>query len=67
MTSLNHNDLLNVQGGDFIGGACLAFTATSTVFYLGAAANLWNPGGWGALIATAVVDTACVAYGLSAP
>ncbi|WP_457617976.1 hypothetical protein [Lutibacter sp.] len=43
MKKIDLQKLENIQGGDFIEGACAGFGIGTTVLAL---ANVWNPSGW---------------------
>jgi hypothetical protein len=57
MKEIEIQKLENIQGGNFIEGACAGFGIGVTVLGL---ANVWNPSGWLIL----GVATGCVAYSI---
>ena len=62
MKTLNNIELSNINGGDFIDGACAGVGAAASVYGLGIIANLWNPPGMIAGITMGVVGLGCAAY-----
>lgn len=65
MKNIELNDLANIQGGDFIGGACLGLAAVDGIWAAGVLATWWSPPGAIAGGILAVASLGCVAYGLS--
>lgn len=64
MKKMNIVEMESIKGGDRIDDFCQGFGAASAVYGVGILANFWNPVGWGASAAAAVIGAGCVAYGL---
>jgi hypothetical protein len=65
MRILQIRDLENVSGGGFLNGFCAGIFAGSTIAGAGIALNLWNPVGWGGVVAGITIGTGCMVYSLS--
>lgn len=64
MKKMNIVEMESIKGGDRIDNFCQGFGAAAAVYEVGIIANLWNPVGWGAGVAAAVIGAGCVAYSL---
>ncbi len=64
MNTLNLNQLEIISGGTAADSFCAGFGAVAAVYAVGVYANLWNPIGWGAGLAGAIIGAGCAVNAL---
>lgn len=62
MKELDELKLEQVSAGDGVTAFCSGFSMGVGVYVLGTATNFWNPVGWGAGVAIAVIGVGCAVY-----
>jgi hypothetical protein len=65
MKTLEIKQMTQIQGGDAVDEFCAGFGAVAAVYQVGVWANLWNPVGWVAGGAAAIIGTGCAINALT--
>lgn len=62
MRTISISELQLISGGDTVNAFCIGFGSVASVYGAGVYLNLWNPVGWTAGAAGALIGVGCAAY-----